>query len=336
MMTVSKLLHSVGLGSAKPLPPPAPLAWHSVHGSNIRLGEERAVAARVGSFCNAVVFTSRPLRPGEKVFMRLTTTAGSATSQPGWSGGLRLGLSSAGPRNWEQTGLPRYLCPDMTRANSKTVWGKAVPEKLCQHGSVLSFHYRRTGDLILAVNGEERGVFLSGVRTGRPLWAVVDVYGSVDSVELVDPRAGLRNIMASKPTDPYNIMASKPTDSNTIDPSHTALQQEKRAQKKLAEICMEQKENWQPQRPASTCSSSYSTSRSTCSPASLSSRLDMDSDLAAPTECVICYESGVDCVLYSCGHMCMCFQCAVQQWSGTGECPLCRATIRDVIRTYRA
>merc|ERR1719189_310564 len=40
--------------------------------------------------------------------------------------------------------------------------------------------------------------------------------------------------------------------------------------------------------------------RSTCSPASLSSRLDMDSDLAAPTECVICYESGVDCVLYSC------------------------------------
>ena len=54
------------------------------------------------------------------------------------------------------------------------------------------------------------------------------------------------------------------------------------------------------------------------------------------TECVICYESDVDCVLYSCGHMCMCFQCAVQQWSSAGECPLCRATIRDVIRTYRA
>jgi len=54
------------------------------------------------------------------------------------------------------------------------------------------------------------------------------------------------------------------------------------------------------------------------------------------TECVICYENDVDCVLYSCGHMCMCFQCAVQQWSSAGECPLCRATIRDVIRTYRA
>merc|ERR1719300_636034 len=55
-----------------------------------------------------------------------------------------------------------------------------------------------------------------------------------------------------------------------------------------------------------------------------------------PTECVVCYESDVDCVLYSCGHMCMCYQCAVQQWSKSGECPLCRASIRDVIRTYRA
>ena len=61
----------------------------------------------------------------------------------------------------------------------------------------------------------------------------------------------------------------------------------------------------------------------------------MNNDMVQ-SECVICYESSVDCVLYSCGHMCMCFQCAVQQWGGAGECPLCRATIRDVIRTYRA
>ena len=57
---------------------------------------------------------------------------------------------------------------------------------------------------------------------------------------------------------------------------------------------------------------------------------------AASTECVVCYESEVDCVLYSCGHMCMCFQCAVNQWSKAGECPMCRQPIRDVIRTYRA
>lgn len=73
-----------------------------------------------------------------------------------------------------------------------------------------------------------------------------------------------------------------------------------------------------------------------CSPPSLTS-LDISQDSGIiQTECVICYESDVDCVLYSCGHMCMCFSCAVQQFNSSGECPLCRATIRDVIRTYRA
>jgi len=73
-----------------------------------------------------------------------------------------------------------------------------------------------------------------------------------------------------------------------------------------------------------------------CSPQSLPS-LDISQDSGmVQNECVICYESDVDCVLYSCGHMCMCFSCAVQQFNSSGECPLCRATIRDVIRTYRA
>lgn len=56
------------------------------------------------------------------------------------------------------------------------------------------------------------------------------------------------------------------------------------------------------------------------------------------TECTICYENPIDSVLYMCGHMCMCYRCAVQQWRGKGggQCPLCRATIKDVIRTYKS
>jgi protein neuralized len=55
-------------------------------------------------------------------------------------------------------------------------------------------------------------------------------------------------------------------------------------------------------------------------------------------ECSICYERSIDSVLYMCGHMCMCYECAVQQWRGKGggHCPLCRAVIRDVIRTYKS
>lgn len=57
-----------------------------------------------------------------------------------------------------------------------------------------------------------------------------------------------------------------------------------------------------------------------------------------PSECSICYERSINSVLYMCGHMCMCYTCAIQQWRGKGggHCPLCRAPIRDVIRIYRS
>ncbi|XP_054091973.1 protein neuralized isoform X3 [Zeugodacus cucurbitae] len=60
------------------------------------------------------------------------------------------------------------------------------------------------------------------------------------------------------------------------------------------------------------------------------------SNSSAGAECTICYENQIDSVLYMCGHMCMCYDCAIEQWRGVGggQCPLCRAVIRDVIRTY--
>lgn len=61
-------------------------------------------------------------------------------------------------------------------------------------------------------------------------------------------------------------------------------------------------------------------------------------NLTTGAECTICYENPIDSVLYMCGHMCMCYECAIQQWRGIGggHCPLCRAVIRDVIRTYKS
>lgn len=62
---------------------------------------------------------------------------------------------------------------------------------------------------------------------------------------------------------------------------------------------------------------------------------------AAGGECTVCYERSVDCVLYSCGHMCLCYECALHLYrggrtAGQGLCPICRAPIRDVIRAYRS
>ncbi|XP_011210240.1 protein neuralized isoform X2 [Bactrocera dorsalis] len=64
--------------------------------------------------------------------------------------------------------------------------------------------------------------------------------------------------------------------------------------------------------------------------------VDHSGNSSAGAECTICYENQIDSVLYMCGHMCMCYDCAIEQWRGVGggQCPLCRAVIRDVIRTY--
>jgi len=62
-------------------------------------------------------------------------------------------------------------------------------------------------------------------------------------------------------------------------------------------------------------------------------------DRASATECSVCLERQIDSVLYTCGHMCMCYECAVGvRFAGTegGSCPICRQPIKDVIRIYRS
>lgn len=90
----------------------------------------------------------------------------------------------------------------------------------------------------------------------------------------------------------------------------------------------------------STCSSNYIEPISDSSTYStpLSWVEQNGATIGAGVECTICYEHPIDAVLYMCGHMCMCYECALQQWRGKGggHCPLCRAVIRDVIRTYKS
>lgn len=54
-------------------------------------------------------------------------------------------------------------------------------------------------------------------------------------------------------------------------------------------------------------------------------------------ECTICYENVVDTVLYACGHMCLCYACGLKlKKMANACCPICRRTIKDIIKTYRS
>ncbi|PKA52567.1 putative E3 ubiquitin-protein ligase XBOS34 [Apostasia shenzhenica] len=50
--------------------------------------------------------------------------------------------------------------------------------------------------------------------------------------------------------------------------------------------------------------------------------------------CCICCEVQVDSVLFRCGHMCACYNCAQELQHSIGRCPICRSIIIDVIRAY--
>ena len=52
-------------------------------------------------------------------------------------------------------------------------------------------------------------------------------------------------------------------------------------------------------------------------------------------ECTVCYEREVNSVLYKCGHVCMCFECAIHVKEKGALCPICRQTIFDVIKIYK-
>lgn len=101
-----------------------------------------------------------------------------------WSGVIRFGFTSNDPIHL-RNGLPRYACPDLT--NKPGYWAKALAERFAGRDTVLFYYVTAAGDVHFGVNGEEKGVFFSGVETRGPLWAVIDVYGNSTAIEFLDP-----------------------------------------------------------------------------------------------------------------------------------------------------
>nr|CAD7402812.1 unnamed protein product [Timema cristinae] len=170
-----------------------PLLFHQVHGDNIRISRDGTVARRAESFCKGVTFSCRPVKIAEKVCVKFLEVSNN------WSGVVRFGFTCNDPNNLRY-GLPKYVCPDLT--NKPGYWAKALAERFAERDTILFYYVTATGDVHFGINGEEKGVFFSGVETRGPLWAVMDVYGNSTAVELVDTRQHLNNAASRPDTSP--------------------------------------------------------------------------------------------------------------------------------------
>ena len=151
--------------------------FHTTHGKNIVLSPNRKLATRSGSFCNAIVFTHRPLRPQDPLHLQLIQ------STQGWSGVIRLGFSCHCPDRLKPHMLPKYACPDLTVKPG--YWVKALRETLAANGNVLSFFVNSRGEVYYSINGEPYHMFFNGVDVSKPLWALIDVYGNTTGIRIV-------------------------------------------------------------------------------------------------------------------------------------------------------
>uniref|UniRef100_A0A915AX19 Neuralized n=2 Tax=Parascaris univalens TaxID=6257 RepID=A0A915AX19_PARUN len=91
-----------------------------------------------------------------------------------------------------------------------------------------------------------------------------------------------------------------------------------------------------PVRPLSVISPTSRSQQPLISGAPTTAKSSPDEEADDGEECKICMSAKVNCVIYTCGHMSTCFECATETWRVKGECPICRKKIDDVIKIYKS
>jgi len=157
---------------------------------------------------------------------------------------------------------------------------------------------------------------LMHVDVSLPLWAIFDVYGSTRAIRVLGSIVPPSNHL---PTEQHPLIYQQQGPSRVSPPRQ---QQQPPVYHQVAI----------PPPPPPVLSSGTASYVET-----LNQGLSGVNGGGAGSECTVCYERETDCVLYSCGHMCLCYDCALTLYrGGRGLCPICRAPIRDVIRAYRS
>ncbi|XP_037830898.1 E3 ubiquitin-protein ligase NEURL1 isoform X4 [Kryptolebias marmoratus] len=163
------------------------LHFHQLRGAHIKTLDEQTVArSEHAREERTLVFTNRPLRTGETVFIKVTK------SSPARSGSLSYGVTSCDPAVLRPSDLPYN--PEAL-VDRKEFWAVCrVPTPL-QSSDILGFLVNQEGEVILSHNGTNVGMQVC-VDNSRPLWMFFGLHGAVTQ---------LRILAALEPADGHRL-----------------------------------------------------------------------------------------------------------------------------------
>lgn len=291
------------------------LHFHLVHGIHVTALDKHTVA-RLDQRGDerTLVFTSRPLRCSETVLVKVK----AGVTRPG---ALSYGVTSCDPATLRPSDLPSNPESLVDRKEFWAVCRVAVP---LHSGDILGFVVNAEGEVMMSHNGISAGMQLC-VDNSRPLWMFYGLHDTITQLRILGSSLHQDLRGPSVPSSP-SCTPNTPTmlcSGNSEPNLNTQLN-----------INLN-----------SSLNSNYHTVFSSSTGTTPSS--PFSSHPESPTfpscsgswsdECTICYENAVDTVLYACGHMCLCYACGLKlKKMANACCPICRRTIKDIIKTYRS
>lgn len=171
--------NSLNSQHSRALPPQldGDLRFHPLRaGAHVRLLDEQTVARlEHGRDERALVFTSRPVRAAETVFVKVTRSGGARP------GALSFGVTTCDPGTLRPADLP---CSPEALVDRKEFWAVCrVPGPL-QSGDILGLVVTGEGELHLSHNGAAAGMQLC-VDASQPLWMLFGLHGAITQIRLL-------------------------------------------------------------------------------------------------------------------------------------------------------
>ena len=151
------------------------MKFSEIHGLNVHLDETKQKAVRNNSFFDGIVFSDNPIRINSFIPIKICSPANQ------WLGSVFLGVTSRNPKHFVDNSLPKHI---IGLCSEDDFWIKSIPSRWSD--SNLIIHLTYDGLMEISCNEEPSLTlaFLSDLPVSDPLWLIIDLYGSSNSVQL--------------------------------------------------------------------------------------------------------------------------------------------------------